>query len=267
MSKLDFNEKTARALEVIYSTRDVLRRRGLVHEALAASAGQRLLDVGCGPGFYVAELLERVGDQGHFSGVDMSEPMLAIAARRVVAHENVELLNAPATELPFESGSFDGAISVQVLEYVEDVADALSELHRVLRPGGRLVVWDVDWETVSMRSDDSQRMRRVLDAWDRHLVHRSLPTTLGSRLRAAGFTGISLEGHSFTTDEFTPDAYGASLVGVVENYLAGLDDFPEEDRRAWAEEQRALGERGEFYFACVQVCASATRGQQPSGVR
>ena len=259
MSQLEFDENTAKALEVIYGTRDVLRRRGLVQEAIAATPGERILDVGCGPGFYVAELLERVGPDGHVSGVDTSAPMLAIAAGRVEGHENVELLDAPATALPFDDCSFDGAISVQVLEYVDDVALALAEFYRVLRPGGRLVVWDVDWETVSMRSADPQRMRRVLQAWDRHLVHRSLPATLAASMREAGFTDVSLQGHSFTTDTFTPDAYGASLVAVIDNYLRGLDDFAEDDRRAWTEEQLALGERGEFYFACIQVGLSARR--------
>jgi ubiquinone/menaquinone biosynthesis C-methylase UbiE len=259
VSQLAFDEKTAKALEVMYGRRDVRRRRSLVQDAIAAKAGERLLDVGCGPGFYLAELLERVGADGHVCGVDTSAPMLAIAARRVDADENVELREAPATALPSEPNSFDGAISVQVLEYVDDVALALSELHRVLRPGGRLVLWDVDWETVSMQSAEPQRMQRVLEAWDRHLVHRSLPATLAGRLRDAGFSDISLVGHSFTTSEFTPDAYGAFLVGVIENYLAGLDGFPDDERRAWAAEQRTLGERGEFYFACTQVCVSGTR--------
>ena len=259
MSGLEFDEATAKALEVIYGTRDVRRRRSLVQDAIAAAPGERMLDVGCGPGFYVAELLEKVGPAGHVCGIDSSAPMLAIAAKRIDGRENVELAEASATALPFDSGSFDGAISVQVLEYVDDVALALAELHRVLRPGGRLVVWDVDWETVSMHSADPQRMQRVLEAWDRHLVHRSLPATFAHSLRDAGFTDISLTGHSFATGEFTPEAYGASLVGVVTNYLAGLDDFADDEAYAWADEQRVLGERGEFYFACVQVCFSARR--------
>lgn len=259
MSQLEFDENTAKALEFIYGTRDVVRRRGLVLDAIGAAEGESILDVGCGPGFYVAELLERVGPQGHVAGVDTSAPMLAIAAHRVEGHGNVDLREASATELPFESAAFDAAVSVQVLEYVDDVPLALSELHRVLRPGGRLVVWDVDWETLSMRSSDPARMRRVLDAWDRHLVHRSLPATLAGSLRDAGFTDLSLTGHSFTTNEFTPDAYGAQLVGIIGHYLGGLDDFPDDDWQAWADEQRVLGERGEFYCACVQVCVSATR--------
>ncbi|MEA2124752.1 MAG: arsenite methyltransferase [Solirubrobacteraceae bacterium] len=256
---LEFNEATARALEAIYGTRDVLRRRRLVQEAIGASPGERILDVGCGPGFYVAELLERVGPGGQVCGADTSAPMLAIAARRAAPHDNVELVEAPATALPFDSGSFDGAISVQVLEYIDDVAAALAELHRVLRPGGRVVIWDVDWETVSMATEDPARLERVLAAWDRHLVHRALPQTLGRDLRAAGFTAVELTGHSFTTGELTREAYGGSMIGIMDNYLAGHPDVSDADRTGWLEEQRALGAAGAFYFACVQCCCAATR--------
>ena len=254
---MQFDDHAAKALEVIYATRDVRRRRDLVHEALGAATGDRVLDLGCGPGFYVAELLERVGPSGHVAGVDTSGPMLELAAARIGTRDNVELAAAPATALPFADDSFDGAISVQVLEYVDDVDQALAELHRVLRPGGRVVVWDVDWETVSMHSADAARMRRVLDAWDRHLVHRSLPATLTRRFRDAGFVDISLAGHSFTTNELHRDAYGASMVGFIRSYLKDLDDFPAGERRAWAEEQAALGDAGEFYFSCIQCCVSA----------
>ena len=248
----------AQALEAVYATRDVRRRRALVHEALAAQPGEAVLDVGCGPGFYVAEILGRIGESGRVTGVDTSAPMLAMAARRAGEAENVTLEEAPATDLPFEDASFDAAVSVQVLEYVDDVERAIAELRRVLRPGGRVVLWDVDWPTVSMHSADAERMQRVLAAWDRHLVHPSLPRRLAPLLRAAGFKDVELTGHSFTTAEFTHEAYGGSLVAVIWNYLTGLDDFPDEEAQAWADEQFALGAAGEFYFACVQCCVTAS---------
>jgi len=64
MSQIVFDERTAQQLEVIYSTRDALRRRRLVREALAVEVGHSVLDVGCGPGFYSAELLAEVGAKG-----------------------------------------------------------------------------------------------------------------------------------------------------------------------------------------------------------
>jgi SAM-dependent methyltransferase len=104
--------------------------------------------------------------------------------------------------------SFDRALSVQVLEYVSDPAAALAELHRALRPGGRLVVSDVDWSTVSWHSADPDRMRRVLAIWDGHLADPCLPRTLAARLRSVGFSDVRAEGHTFASAEFTPDNYG-----------------------------------------------------------
>ena len=104
MAQLEFDESTAKQLEVVYGTRDVRRRRAMVHEALGAMPGERILDIGCGPGFYVAELLDQVGPGGSVVGVDASAPMLAIAARRCEGHDNVELLEAEATSLPVEDG-------------------------------------------------------------------------------------------------------------------------------------------------------------------
>ena len=170
MSQLEFNEQLAAQMEVVYSRRDLLRRRALVHEALGATPGERVLDAGCGPGFYVSEILERVGPEGTVVGVDTSPPMLALAAKRCEGHSNVGFSEGDVTALPVADADFDRALSVQVLEYVDDIPAALGELLRVLRPGGRVLIWDVDWSTVSWHSDDPQRMERFLRAWDDHLA-------------------------------------------------------------------------------------------------
>ena len=257
MAQLDFEEGVVQKLDAVYRTRDVVRRRRLVGEAVAAQPGERILDVGCGPGYYVAELAERVGAGGSVVGVDSSAPMLTVAARRCEGLPNAELHEGAATALPVEDESCDAVISVQVLEYVADVEAALGEIKRVLRPGGRVVLWDVDWSTVSMNTRDPERLGRVLRAWDQHLIHPSLPRTLAARLRTVGFEEVRMEGHSFATADLTQDAYGGSLVGIVEPFVSQLGH--EEDARAWAAEQRELGEAGEFYFAVTQLCFTARR--------
>ena len=259
MSQLVFDDALAAQLETLYRTRDVLRRRRLVGEALRAGPGDRVLDVGCGPGFYVAELVEQVGPTGSVTGVDTSPQNLALARRRAEGRDNVALHLADATALPVPDGTFDAALSVQVLEYVTDLDAALAELHRAVAPGGRVVIWDVDWSTVSWHSTDPARMARVLAAWDGHLAHPSLPRTLAARLRAAGFSDVAAEGHTFATTERTPDAYGAAIVPLVEQYVAGRDGITGDEAAAWAAELGELGKRGEFFFACVQFCFTATR--------
>ena len=91
MSQLVFDEVMANQLEALYRTRDVLRRRRLVGEALAVAPGDRVLDVGCGPGFYLAELLEQVGSTGTVTGIDASPQTLALARRRTQGRGNVTL--------------------------------------------------------------------------------------------------------------------------------------------------------------------------------
>jgi arsenite methyltransferase len=259
MSQLKFDESTAGRLELLYGTRDVLHRRQLVRDALGVAPGERIIDVGCGPGFYVAELLEAVGSDGSVVGIDSSQAMLAAAAYRSKGHDNVAFQEADATSLPVEDANFDAALSVQVLEYVADVPAALAEMHRALRAGGRLVVWDVDWATVSLHTTHPARTERILRSWDGHLAHPSLPQTLTAQLRAAGFDDVKLEGHTFATNEFDPDTYGGFLVPFIAQFVTGRDGISEAEANAWEAEQRELAQRGEFFFACTQFCFTATR--------
>jgi arsenite methyltransferase len=260
MSQLAFDENIARQLETLDRTRDVRRRRALVRAALNVRAGERVLDVGCGPGFYVEELLDEVGFEGAVVGVDASAQMLAAARRRCAERANVEFREGDATALPVEEASFDAALCVQVLEYVADPTAALAQMHRALRPGGRVVVWDVDWGTLSWHSEDPERMRRVLRAWDEHLTHPSVPRTLAARLRAAGFSRVAAEGHVFATTELDAEAFGTGVVlKLLEEFVAGRESVGPEEARAWAAEQHELGARGELFFACTQFCFSAVR--------
>ncbi len=252
MGQLEFDEQVSKRIEAAYAGRDVVHRRALVREALAAAPGERVLDVGCGPGFYVAELLEAVGTNGSVVGIDSSDSMLALAARRCAGHDNAAFHEADATALPVEDDGFDAALSVQVLEYVAEIPAALAELRRVLRPGGRLVIWDVDWATLSMRTAEPERMRRMLAAWDEHLTHVSLPQALSAELRAAGFADVVMDAYAFATTELSPDSYGGFLVPFLEQFVVDREAVAADEARAWADEQRGFAERGEFYSCVAQ---------------
>ena len=82
LSQLQFDADAAKRIEALYMIRDATRRRALVRKALAAAPGERILDVGCGPGFYCAELAAEVGPSGSVVGVDSSKAMLELAGRR-----------------------------------------------------------------------------------------------------------------------------------------------------------------------------------------
>ena len=111
-------------------------------------------------------------------------------------------------------------------------------------------------------------MATVLEAWDAHLADPVLPRTLSARLREAGFEDIRMDGHTFATNELVPDAYGGFLVPFAEQFVTEQELVDGELAKAWADEQRELGESGEFYFACIQFCFAATGSPlaSPSGV-
>ena len=99
----------------------------------AATAGSRLLDVGCGTGHHLARY-RRLGFE--VVGVDGSAEMLAHAR---AANPGVSLQRADVQNLPFPDASFDVVLSIEVLRYLPEPVLALREMARVLRPGGILV--------------------------------------------------------------------------------------------------------------------------------
>lgn len=264
--QFDLDEKAAVAVERLYSFADVVRRRMLVSQALAAAPGEHLLDVGCGPGFYVAELAETVGESGRVTGVDSSKVMLAAAARRAEGLANAELLVGDATHLPVPDGSFDAAFSVQVFEYIDDTNAALSEMYRVLRPGGRIVVWDIDWSTVSWYSADVVRMANVLKAWESHFAHPRLPQRLGAEMSHAGFVNVQVEGHAFVHTEAGTDTYGEAILAMVGDFVAGRGVSVEEEA-SWRAELKALSDANEYLFSLTHLCFSASRPCHDGGGR
>ena len=102
--------------------------------------GQRVLDVGCGPGALTGELVRRVGAEA-VTAVDPSEPFVAAARARFPA---VEVKLASAEHLPFDDGVFDAALAQLVVHFMTDPVAGLREMARVTRPGGivAVCVWD-----------------------------------------------------------------------------------------------------------------------------
>ena len=255
---MEFDPETSRRVEAVYTTPDVVEQRRVVREMLELRAGERVLDVGVGPGFLSAEMAAEVGPDGKVCGVDPSDSMLAIARTRAARPGSapVELKPGDANHLPYPDATFDVATSTQVLEYVEDVPGALAELRRVLRPGGRVLLLDTDWDSVVWHSGDRERMRRILTAWEPHLVDPHLPRTLRRSLRRAGFDAVVAQVLPLLNVGYQPGTYSAGVLEGIAGFVVGRRGVTAEEAEAWADDLRSLGD--DYFFSLSRYLFRAT---------
>lgn len=246
---LKLDEDGIRRLEAIYLTPEMAAQRREVLRRLDLQAGEHVLDIGCGPGFLAADMAARVGPAGQVRGIDFSEPMLDMARRRCRELEWASFLGAFASELPYVNERFDVAVAVQVYGYLHDLDHAVAELYRVLRPGGRALILDTDWDSLVWQAADRGRMQRVLAAWGQHQAHPDLPRLLTPLLRRAGFEILDRAVFPLFNPDYREDAYSHGLMEAILDFVPGLEGLDEAEVHAWAAEQRTLGERGGFFFS------------------
>jgi ubiquinone/menaquinone biosynthesis C-methylase UbiE len=249
MGELRYDEEATKKLLAMYVTPDVIEQRRQFLRALNPRKGENVLDVGSGPGFLAAEIAEVTGSEGSVHGIDVSEPMVDLARGHCAQLPWVTFSQADAIELPSPDTSFDAAISTQVLEYVADVDAALAEIHRVLRPAGRIVVVDTDWDSIVWHSSDRSRMDRVLSAWEAHATDPYLPRTLSSRLVGAGFNVELQEVVPILNPCFDQNTYSNRLIDLIVSFVSGRSDISGDEAQNWADELRKNAGDGQYFFS------------------
>ena len=234
---LDYDADLAKQIEAIYATPDVTATRIAVFKAADPASGERALDVGCGPGYLTRELAMAVGPRGEVIGVDLSEPMLGMAAIRCADLSQVTLKKGDAGDLPIADEALDLACGQQIYCYVRELDRALSELRRVLKPGARAVILDTDFSGVVWETNDRERMKRVLDAYEAHVAWPDLPRILPLRLRKAGIRIARCEALPFVTLNCHPNTYVFGLARFIHQFVTKNAGFPKEEADAWLAEK------------------------------
>ncbi|MFF1650534.1 methyltransferase domain-containing protein [Streptomyces sp. NPDC058240] len=133
--------------------------KSVMLDALDAQPGQTALDLGCGPGTDLSALAKAVSPSGRVIGVDSRREMVAQARRRTEDLPSVEVQLGDIHTLPLEDGSIDRARTDRMLQHAADPAQALVEARRVLRPGGRLVMGEPDWDSLTIDYPDIEVAR------------------------------------------------------------------------------------------------------------
>ena len=257
-----YDGEAAARLERAYATTDMIVQRQELRRSLRASAGESILDVGSGPGFLACELAQEVGASGRVVGVDISSAMNSIASRRVAASgfgDRAEILEGDATALAFADATFDAAVSMQVIEYLAEPDAALHQLARVLRPGGRLVIIDTDWDSLVWEATDRRRAARIAAAWNEHLPDPYLPRSLAPRLRAAGFEVREVRIVPILNTAYDATTFSYNIAKLIAAFVPGHGGISEDEASQWLNDLAELQRQGRYFFSVNRYLFAASR--------
>jgi ubiquinone/menaquinone biosynthesis C-methylase UbiE len=164
-------------------------------EIVAARPGERLLEVGSGSGIICRMLAPNLQPGGQIVGVDISPEMTSEAQKYAFAEKidnRIAFETCTAESLPYPDASFDGAIAARLLLHAAEPEAVIREMKRVVKTGGRVIVMDWDFDTVTVDYPDRELTRRLLH-WrsDHHGGNNWSGRQLWGRMREAGLQNLS----------------------------------------------------------------------------
>jgi ubiquinone/menaquinone biosynthesis C-methylase UbiE len=216
----------ARFLDAANRNPAIVASKSIIIDGLRLRGGERVLDVGCGMGADVFDLAARVGASGHVTGVDMSEALIMEARSRAEGRNlPVTFEVGDAQALRFEDGTFDAVRTERLLMHVPDADRAVAEMVRVLSQGGRLSVFDFDWETQFCDSPYREVTRKIAQSFCDGMKNGWIGRRLPRLFRQHGMTDVSVTYHTVTVDfEFLPLLLGGHVARAVSAGTLSADE-------------------------------------------
>jgi SAM-dependent methyltransferase len=179
---------------------------------MALQPGQRVVEVGCGPGAFLPSLAEAVGPPGAVVGVDRSVPFVEQARERTRSLPGVRVDVGDAYALPYPDGSFDVAHCERILMHLDDPTAALREMRRVVGPGGRVVAAEPAWATLVIDHPDHEAVGLLVRQGISGTRNPRMGLELNRRLAEAGLVERGVEVVALCSRDYAElVAYGLDL--------------------------------------------------------
>lgn len=225
-------------------------------ECLRLQPGAKVLDVGCGTGGDAFTIASLVSPEGFVTGVDPSQSLIAEATRRAAGRGlPVRFEVGDAQALRFPDDSFDAVRCERVLMHVPDPRQALAEMTRVLKPGGRMAVQDFDWENQFCDSPYKETTRKIAlsfcDAMKNGWIGRRLPRLF----QEVGMTDLSISLKAVTvTHDFLRLLMGGHVARAVAN-----GHLTQVEADLWWTDLARANSKGTFLYGMTAFIVAGTK--------
>lgn len=192
----------ARFLEDVAALPVVAEGFELQLRLLDIKPGSYVLDVGCGIGIQAMAMAKLAGPAGKVVGTDISTVMVDLAKSRTAnSGFSLEFLTADAASQPFPDQFFDCVRTERVLMYVGDTQQTIKEFKRLLKPRGRLVIFDFDWDGILIGHRDKELTRQIIRFASDSFPNGRIGADLYRQLRTAGFKNVSIKPSSYSGND------------------------------------------------------------------
>jgi ubiquinone/menaquinone biosynthesis C-methylase UbiE len=222
--------------------------------------GDSVLDAGCGTGDDAHAMAALVAPGGQVTGLDEDEAILEEARRRGEGTNlPVTFASGDVQNLQFADATFTRCRSERMFQHVLDQHAAMRELARVLRPGGVIVVFDTDWETMIIDADDWRTTRSLMNVHSAEHRHGWIGRMLPGLMQEAGLGDIAIEPRTLMMRDLALAEQMHTLRKTAGFALAQNEVTPEAVE-AWFADLQKRDAEGRFFCA---VTAFIVRGRKP----
>jgi ubiquinone/menaquinone biosynthesis C-methylase UbiE len=214
---------------------------------LPADTPLTVLDLGCGTGVVIRQLAEKLHPSSSLHGADVSAHLLN-EAKRLTSDPRIQWDHLCAGPLPYADASFEAITMHTLLSHVPDPSQILREARRILKPGGKLIVFDADHAGTTYSQSDYETTRRI-----DHILTSAIathPDICRQMPRLLKMSGFALVGHdSEVISECGKGDYWLSSVQGFARLMPVIGGLSQEEAETWAEYLLDAHKNGTFFAA------------------